>query len=77
MNQPLVLIAVLVMVIALVVWSRGASGAARAESRLMKICQGDQGQAERLLQAELNRAPGISRSEAAARAVQRFERDNR
>jgi hypothetical protein len=77
MNHTLSLIAVLVVVIALFLWWRGSSGGARAESRLWKICQGDQAQAERLLQAELTRAPGISRNEAASRAVQRFERDNR
>jgi hypothetical protein len=63
-------------VVALIVWMRAGAGK-RPESQLLKICQGDQAQAQRLLEAEINRAPGISRGEAAARAVHRYQRDNR
>lgn len=49
----------------------------RAEAQLQRICLGNQGQAERLISAEMKRAPGITRAEAAMRAVERYERDNR
>jgi hypothetical protein len=48
-----------------------------AEARLRRICHGNQEQAERLIAGEIARAPGLSRVEAAARAVARYERDNR
>lgn len=57
-------------------WIRAGSAGRSAESRLHQICLGDAAQAERLLEAELARAPGLSRPEAAARAVARYERDN-
>lgn len=74
------------MVIALVVaalvcgwiwwtWSRSADD---AETHLGRICFGDQGQVERLIDGETRRAAGkISRAEAARRAVARHSRDNR
>jgi len=49
----------------------------QAERRLRSICLGDLAQVDSLIQAEMSRAPGISRAEAAGRAVQRYERDNR
>ena len=58
-------------------WIRAGSVSRSAESRLRQICLGDEAQAERLLQAELSRTSGLSRLEAAARAVARYERDNR
>jgi hypothetical protein len=76
MSPSTLLIVGAVVVIVWLLW-RGAGGSGGPEVRLLKICQGNAAQAERLTQAELNRAPGISRSEAAARAVQRYERDNR
>jgi hypothetical protein len=75
-TQLMLLAAVAIVVITFVVLLRGA-GAASHESRLLRQCQGDAAQAERLLQAELNRSPNISRDEAALRARQRLERDNR
>jgi len=77
MNQSVMLIVLALVVVALIVWMRGAGAGKRPESQLLKICQGDQAQAQRLLEAEINRAPGISRGEAAARAVHRYQRDNR
>jgi hypothetical protein len=57
-------------------WRRtGASW--RAEEQLRRVCFGDDGQVERLISGERVRAPGISRAEAASRAVQRYRRDNR
>jgi len=47
------------------------------ESQLHRICHGNQMQAERLIEGEIARAPGISRAEAARRAVERYRRDNR
>ena len=54
---------------------RGASS--HAEVRLRRICLGNDGQVDRLINAEMTRAPGISRAEAASRAVGRYRRDNR
>jgi hypothetical protein len=48
-----------------------------AEKELRRICLGDERQAERLLESEMTRAPGMSRAEAARRAVERYRRDNR
>jgi hypothetical protein len=76
MTQSMFLVVALLVVVIVVLWSRGSAGAG-PESRLLRICQGDTAQAERLLQAELSRSPAISRAEAAARAVQRLQRDNR
>lgn len=60
-------------------WFRRGGGAPsrHAETRLRRICLGDDGQAERLINGEMARAPGISRAEAASRAVERYRRDNR
>jgi len=59
-------------------WLRRAPGGSRrAEKRLRRICLGDDRQVERLIDAEMIRAPGISRGEAASRAVDRYRRDNR
>jgi hypothetical protein len=46
------------------------------ETRLRRICFGDHDQMERLIEAEMTRTPGISRAEAASRAVDRYKRDN-
>jgi hypothetical protein len=77
MSPAVALMAGVIAVAVVVLLLRGSGGAARPESRLLRICQGNEAQAERLLAAELARAPGISRSEAASRAVQRYQRDNR
>lgn len=52
---------------------RGAS----AEARLLRVCQGNRDQVERLIHAELQRDATLSRNEAADRALQRYQRDNR
>lgn len=68
----------LVALIVIVVWlfmRRG--GAGRPEDHLRRICLGNEGQVERLIDGEMRRSPGISRSEAASRAVFRYRRDNR
>ena len=59
-------------------WLRRRSGVSRqAEAQLRRICLGDHRQVERLIKGEMTRTPGISRAEAASRAVQRYQRDNR
>jgi hypothetical protein len=69
---------ILVAAIAATVWFWMRSAPGRdAEARLRRICHGNQEQAERLIAGEIARAPGLSRVEAAARAVARYERDNR
>ena len=49
----------------------------RAEQQLRRICLNDDRKVERLIDAEMTRFPGISRREAASRAVERYQRDNR
>jgi hypothetical protein len=57
-------------------WLRRGSRAAGAESQLRRICLGNAEQMERLISGEMARTPGISRAEAADRAVLRYQRDN-
>lgn len=65
-------------IVVLGVWLWLRRGAAqRAERHLRRICFGDDDQVERLINLEMTRAPGISRAEAASRAVHRYQRDNR
>jgi hypothetical protein len=67
-----------VVVLGAWLWLRGRSGASRqAETQLRRICLGNDAQVERLINGERTRAPGISRAEAASRAVRRYQRDNR
>jgi hypothetical protein len=67
-----------VIVLGAWLWRRRRSGASRqAETQLRRICFGDDGQVERLINGEMTRTPRISRAEAASRAVRRFRRDNR
>jgi hypothetical protein len=72
---PLLLLAGVVGAIWLWIAHRGRKHA--AEKELRRICLGDERQAERLLESEMTRAPGMSRAEAARRAVERYRRDNR
>ena len=59
-------------------WLRRRSGTSQqAETQLRRICFGNDGQVERLINGEMTRSPGISRAEAASRAVRRYQRDNR
>lgn len=73
------LLAVAVVVVIAVVLLRGVGVGldVSAETRLLRICQGNRDQAERLIDAELKRNATLSRDEAASRAVQRHQRDNR
>ena len=69
-------VVVLVGFAALVYWyaQKGASNA--PERRLRLICRGDTALAERLIEYEMQRRPGISRREAARRAIDSHRRDN-
>ena len=71
----------LVAFIAVGVWlwlRHGRGGATRgAERQLRRICFGNDAQMERLIDFEMTRGSGISRAEAASRAVDRYRRDNR
>ena len=58
-------------------WLRRGARSSGAEAHLRRICMGNQAQVERLILGEIARSPGISRGEAASRAVQRYRRDNR
>ena len=65
-------------VLAVWLWLRPRSGGShQAERQLRSICLGDDRKVERLINAEMIRVPGISRDEAASRAVDRYQRDNR
>jgi hypothetical protein len=66
-----------VVVLGVWLWRRRRRSTSRqAETQLRRICLGNDGQVERLINAEMIRAPGISRAEAAGRAVGRYRRDN-
>lgn len=74
-HLPLILLAAVVGVMWLWLAHRGRGHA--AEKQLRRICLGNEQQAERLIEGEMARAPGISRADAARRAVERYRRDNR
>lgn len=48
-----------------------------AERRLQRICRGDLAQASRLIEHQMQRRSGMSRGEAARRALDSLARDNR
>ena len=66
-----------VIVVAAWLWIRRRGTSRQAEIQLRRICFGNDGQVERLIDGEIARSPGISRAEAASRAVRRYQRDNR
>jgi len=67
-----------VVVVAAWLWLRHRSGASQqAEKQLRRICLGNDAQVERLINGEMTRSPGLSRAEAASRAVERYQSDNR
>jgi hypothetical protein len=78
LDNPTAIAILGVIVLGAWLWLRRRSGAARqAEAELRRICLGNDGQVERLIDGEMARTPGISRAEAASRAVRRYQRDNR
>ena len=67
-----------VMMVAASWWlHRRWSTSRQPETQLRRVCLGNDGQVERLINGEMTRSPGISRAEAASRAVRRYQRDNR
>lgn len=78
MDNPTAVVILGVIVLGAWLWRRRRSGASRqAETQLRRICLGNDGQVDRLINHEMTRTPGISRAEAASRAVRRYQRDNR
>ena len=77
MDDPLPLLLLAGVVGAIWLWLAHRGRKYAAENELRRICLGDERQAERLLESEMTRAPGMSRAEAARRAVERYRRDNR
>lgn len=76
MDSPTAIALVVIVALGTWLWMRRRPSY-EAETQLRRICLGDEGQVERLIDAEIARAPGISRAEAASRAVRRYQRDNR
>ena len=57
-------------------WLRGTRRPTPDE-RLVGLCHGDRSMAERLIAFEQKRSPGLSRTQAATRAIESRQRDNR
>jgi len=76
MDSPVTLI-LLACVVAVWLWRDHRGRRRAAEEELRRICLGNEGQVERLIEGEMTRAPRLSRAEAARRAVERYQRDNR
>jgi hypothetical protein len=76
-DDPLALILLAAVAGAIWLWVAHRGRRHAPEKELRRICLGDERQAERLLESEMTRAPGLSRAEAARRAVERYRRDNR
>jgi len=77
MTAALLAVALVVVIAAILLRGVGWGVDVSAEARLLRVCQGNRDQAERLIQAELKRNGTLSRDEAADRALQRYQRDNR
>ena len=77
MDNPAAVAILGLIVLGAWVWRHRRSGARQAETQLRRICLDNDGQVERLINGEMSRTPGISRAEAASRAVRRYRRDNR
>ena len=78
MTTAVVAIAFVVIIAAILLRGIGIGpGRASPETRLLRVCQGNRDQAERLILAELRRNESLSRQEAAHRALQRYQRENR
>lgn len=78
MDNPNAIVILGAIVLGAWLWLRRRSDVSRrAETHLRRICLGNDGQVERLIEGEMTRTPGISRGEAASRAVRRYQRDNR
>jgi hypothetical protein len=76
MDDAAAIATLVIVVLGAWLWVR-RNASRKPETQLRRICLGDDAQVERLIGAEMTRAPGITRSEAASRAVRRYLRDNR
>jgi len=84
MDSSILIIIAILVAVAFAVWKLGGSAAgtpksrpAGAESELLRMTLGDKNKAERLIQYEMRKKPGISREEAARAAVESIRYDNR
>jgi hypothetical protein len=77
LDSPLALVLIACVVGVIWLWRAHRGRRHAAEKKLRRICLGNERQAERLIEWEMTRAPGLSRAEAARRAVERYQRDNR
>ena len=77
MDSPLTLILLACVVAVIWLWRDRRGRTRAAEEELRRICLGNERQVERLIEGEMTRAPRLSRAEAARRAVERYQRDNR
>ena len=77
MDDPSAIAILVAIVLGAWLWLRRSGVSRHAEAQLRRICLGNDGQVERLINGEMTRTPGISRTEAASRAVRRYQRDNR
>ena len=77
MDSQLTLILLASVVAVIWLWRDRRGRRNAAEHELRQICLGNDGQVERLIEGEMTRAPGLTRAEAARRAVERYQRDNR
>jgi hypothetical protein len=77
LDSPLSLILLVGVVGAIWFWRAHHDRRHAAEKELRRICLGNERQVERLIESEMTRVPGMSRPEAARRAVERYRRDNR
>jgi hypothetical protein len=56
---------------------RASSQRSSAEARLILACMGDKAKAERLVNHEMNKKPGINREQAVLAVLETLERDRR
>lgn len=78
MSNGLIIVVALVAVgLALWFFKARGGGASSAFDELTQMCRGDAAQAQRLIDGEKRRAPGIDDHEAARRAIRAWRRDLR
>ncbi len=73
----LIIILIAITIAAFIIWNQGKNKFSENEIKLIKRCYGDESQAERLINFELNKNPNLSRTKAADYAYKLIIRDNR
>jgi len=58
-------------------WRRVLGTDRKERAQLIRMCSGDQEAADRLIQGECSRSPGLSQTQACRRAIERLQRDRR